>query len=235
MRLSRRGAVRASLAGLAGLAFSTAGSAGSALARSTIDGDTPATPAAALRLLREGNLRWQAGEPRHPNLHTERRSGLASAQYPHTVVLGCADSRVPPELVFDRGLGELFTVRSAGQVLDSAVAGSIAYAGRHLGPRLVVVLGHASCGAIAAALEAHSHGEVPEGPIGYLVQQLLPVVEDNAGGARDLADACVTANARIGAEQLRDLEALQEPIARGTMEVIAARYELATGAVTFLD
>lgn len=236
--VSRRSVLRGSLASGAGLALGGAGAAltGSGAAWADTGPDGPGDADHALHLLRRGNRRWRDSRPSHPNQDAARRAELVAGQEPFVTVLSCADSRVPPELVFDRGLGDLFTVRAAGQVLDESVLGSIVYAVEHLHTPLLLVLGHQSCGAVAAAVEAHETGEVPEGHVGHLVKQLLPVVEATAEeDPEDLLDASVTANARDIAHQLAEDPELRGPVSYGELRVVAARYELDGGAVTFLD
>ncbi|MEV2274327.1 carbonic anhydrase [Nocardiopsis sp. NPDC049922] len=234
MSLSRRGALRASLLGGAGVAAATALPA-SAFAEpvptaepGSVDADT------AMRLLRRGNRRWRAFRSRHPHEGRARRAELTAGQSPFATVLGCADSRVPPELVFDQGLGDLFTIRSAGEVLDESVLGSVSYAAEHLEVPLIVVLGHSSCGAVTAAVEAHRTGEIPHGHIGYLVEEILPVVESTPDDGEDFVDDCIRANARHVAETLRQDADLRDRVESGRLEIVAARYDLEDSRVTWL-
>ena len=119
-------------------------------------------PAEAISRLKEGNERYTRGNPQHPHESSEERTQLAKSQHPFAVVLGCADSRVPPEIVFDQGLGDLFVLRVAGNVIDDHSLGSIEYAVDHLAVRLIVVLGHQRCGAVKAAKETiAAKGEAP--------------------------------------------------------------------------
>ena len=136
----------------------------------------------SLKILMEGNARFVAGKPSMEHTGPVRRAELAAGQKPIAVILGCSDSRVPPEYVFDQGLGDIFVVRVAGNVADEVALGSIEYAAEHLGSPLLFVLGHSSCGAVKATLEAK--GE-PEGNIGALVRLILPAVRQ----ARDTAKA----------------------------------------------
>ncbi|WP_159943970.1 MULTISPECIES: carbonic anhydrase [unclassified Nocardiopsis] len=232
MAITRRGALRASLVGGVGAAVTAAAAAPawSASVSSSVQGDARQ----ALRLLKEGNKRWRRYASRHPNEGPARRAEMVQGQSPFAVILGCADSRVPPELVFDRGLGDLFTIRSAGQVLDESVLGSISYAAEHLEVPLIVVMGHASCGAVSAAVEAHRTGEVPHGHVGYLVEKILPVVESTPGGGDDFVDACVRANAGYIADQLRVDADLRERVDSGSLTIVPARYDLASSEVVWL-
>lgn len=192
------------------------------------------TAAEALQLLERGNERWRRLESRHPHEDLTWRRSLLSGQHPFAIILSCADSRVAPELVFDAGLGDLFTVRSAGQVLDASVLGSIVFGVRHLGIPLVVVLGHSSCGAVTAALETRASGEAPPGHVGSLVEHILPALDALPGGEEDPLDAAVRANALHIARLLREDGELGESIAAGAVEVVAARYDLDSSRVDYL-
>ncbi|MFJ9554774.1 carbonic anhydrase [Nocardiopsis sp. NPDC101807] len=234
MAITRRGALRASLIGGVGAAVATAASASAWAVPMPSPSPGPQDAASALRLLKEGNRRWKRIASRHPHEGAARRAEMALGQDPFAVVLGCADSRVAPELVFDRGLGDLFTIRSAGQVLDSSVLGSISYAAEHLAVPLIVVLGHASCGAVGAAVEAHRTGQVPHGHVGYLVEQILPVVESTPDDGGDFVDACVRANAEYITGLLRQDADLRDLVDTGRLDIVPARYDLETSAVSWL-
>lgn len=147
-------------------------------------GSRPTTPESALRELVAGNGRWRTYHERHPDQTRTVRRTLVAGQHPFAVVLGCVDSRVPPELVFDQGLGDLLTVRSAGEVLDEAVLGSIAYGVLELRIPLVVILGHQSCGAVAAAVRAAEGGPLLPGHMQYLVDQIRPAIDRGLRGPR---------------------------------------------------
>ncbi|MFC3994279.1 carbonic anhydrase [Nocardiopsis sediminis] len=236
MAISRRSALRTSLLSSTGLLLAGGGiTAASASAAPVMAPALATDPDTALTLLREGNRRWRTYHQVHPNEDAERRAEAVDGQSPFALVLGCADSRVAPELVFDRGVGDLFDTRSAGQVLDESVLGSIAYGVEHLHIPLIVVLGHAACGAVTAAVEAHRSGDVPAGHIGYLVQQLLPVVEATPDSGDDFIDDCISANALDIADTLRSDPELAGHVDSGELRVVAARYELDGSTVTFLD
>ncbi len=134
------------------------------------------SPATAWKALKEGNERFVAGRPEHPSQSVEHRASLADGQRPTAVVFGCADSRVAAEIIFDQGLGDMFVVRTAGHVIDSAVLGSIEYAVTVLGVPLIVVLGHDSCGAVQATLKALDDGVIPRGYVRDLVERVTPSV-----------------------------------------------------------
>ncbi|MFE9029472.1 carbonic anhydrase [Streptomyces iakyrus] len=190
----------------------------------------PGTPAEALRELAAGNRRWRAFRERHPHEDPALRRTLATGQHPFAVVLGCIDSRVPPELVFDQGLGDLMTVRTAGEVLDEAVLGSVAYGVLELAIPLVVVLGHQSCGAVRAAVEAEASGTKLPAHMQYLVDQIGPAIDHGEEGDARI-DATVSANVRLVRSRLAAEPELAARIGTGKLAVAGARYELTTQAV----
>jgi carbonic anhydrase len=183
-------------------------------------------------LLQAGNERFVAGKLTHPDQTVARRTDVAQGQHPFALVLTCADSRVSPELYFDQGLGDLFVVRNAGNVLDDHVIGSIEYAIAHLGVNLIVVIGHTKCGAVSAAVAG---GHAP-GHIGSLIEAIEPAVHACEGQPGDKVDNAVGANARLVAEGLRASgPILNEAVKRGTLRVVAAKYNLATGRVETVE
>ncbi len=157
------------------------------------------------------------------------RRALVGGQHPFAVVLGCVDSRVPPELVFDQGLGDLLTVRSAGEVLDEVVLGSIAYGVLELGVPLIVVLGHQGCGAVAAAVHAEAGGELPA-HIAYLADRIRPAIDHSLQGEARI-DAAVTENVRRVRARLAAEPALAARVTDGCLAVVGARYELTSQLV----
>jgi carbonic anhydrase len=166
------------------------------------------------------------------------RSKLAAGQKPYAIVLTCSDSRVPPEMVFDEGLGELFVVRVAGNVADPIVLGSIEYAAEHLGSPLVVVLGHERCGAVSAAVDAQ--GKVP-GNLAAVVKAISPAVQrakaTTRGGSTDaIVEAAVVENAKLVAGGLtKQSPILKKLVDEGKLQIAPARYDLDDGVVTMLD
>ncbi|MFI2437252.1 carbonic anhydrase [Streptomyces sp. NPDC018693] len=190
----------------------------------------PSTPAEALRELAAGNRRWRTFREQHPDEAPAVRQSLTSGQHPFAVVLGCIDSRVPPELVFDQGLGDLFTVRSAGEVLDEAVLGSIAYGPLELDTPLIVVLGHQSCGAVTAAVEADETGKRLPAHIQYLADQIAPNIDHTKEGAARV-DATIDANVRAVRARLAAEPDLAARVADGRLAIVGARYELTTQVV----
>ncbi|MEU1852846.1 carbonic anhydrase [Streptomyces sp. NPDC019990] len=227
----RRTLLRTALTGAAalgaGLAATTPATAVTSAERTR---PRPSTPYEALRELAEGNRRWRACRERHPHETADVRRTLATAQHPFAVVLGCIDSRVPPELVFDQGLGDLMTVRTAGEVLDEAVLGSIAYGVLELGIPLVVVLGHQSCGAVRAAVEAEQSGEHLPAHIQYLADRIRPAIDHSREGDARI-DATVDANVRRVRSELAAEPDLAARISAGALAIVGARYELTDQAV----
>ncbi|MEU2506538.1 carbonic anhydrase [Streptomyces sp. NPDC007863] len=185
----------------------------------------PATPGAALRELRAGNQRWRTFHEKHPHETRAVRTEVVSGQHPFAVVLGCIDSRVPPELVFDQGLGDLIAVRSAGEVLDEAVLGSVAYGVLDLGIPLIMVLGHQSCGAVSAAVRADATGEKLPAHIQYVAEQIKPAIDRSLPGSARV-DAAVTTQVRLVRSRLAAEPDLADRIATGRLAVVGARYEL---------
>jgi carbonic anhydrase len=164
------------------------------------------------------------------------RAALAKAQRPWATVLGCSDSRVPPELIFDVGLGALFVVRVAGNVISPEVLGSLQYAGVHLATPLFVVLGHEGCGAVTAALKAKFEGARERDRIEVLLRSILPGLEgvDPALLPEERLAAAVEANVRWTVRQLLETPEAQARVAEGAMKLVGAVYDLETGSVRFL-
>jgi carbonic anhydrase len=190
-------------------------------------------PAEAISKLKEGNGRYTSGNLQHPGQTAERRTELAKTQHPFAAIVSCSDSRVPPEIVFDQGLGDLFVVRVAGNVINDEGMGSIEYTVDHLGTRLILVLGHQSCGAVKAARETiAAKGKAP-GHIESLVRAIKPAVEATA---KDDLDATVKANVKNVVQALRSsTPILKAEVDSGKIQVVGGYYSLDTGAVTFLD
>jgi carbonic anhydrase len=191
----------------------------------------------ALQRLKEGNARFVRGEARFPTVQKEVLADLAKGQHPYATILGCSDSRVPPELLFDAGFGELFIIRVAGNVISAEIMGTLQYAGVHLHTPLFVVLGHEGCGAIEAALAArHEGAEHPE-RIARLLESIDPALGELNGrltGAA-LLRAGVEANVRWSMRQLLETEESQARLEEGRFKLVGAVYELETGRVQFLD
>jgi carbonic anhydrase len=189
----------------------------------------------ALQELLAGNRGFMAGNLDSLDNLVTRRSQVASSQSPIAVIVSCSDSRVPPELVFDQTLGEVFVVRTAGQVIDEAARSSIAYAVDHLNSPLVVVMGHSRCGAVEAAVAAIQGASIP----GYafrLAEAIGPAVRRVQGQPGDLLDNAIRANVRLGVEQIQASEPLlAEDVRQGRLTVVGAYYDFQTGQVTILS
>src|SRR6266436_1499153 len=190
-------------------------------------------PTEAISKLKEGNSRYTSGSLQHPGQTTERRTELAKTQHPFATIISCSDSRVPPEIVFDQGLGDLFIVRVAGNVINDEGLGSTEYSVDHLGTRLILVLGHQSCGAVQAAKETiAAKGKAP-GHIQSLVTAIKPAVEATA---KDDLETTIKANVKHVVDTLRaSTPILKAKVDSGDVKVIGGYYSLDTGAVTFLD
>jgi carbonic anhydrase len=192
----------------------------------------PMTPEQALAELRTGNDRFVAGDRIHPNQDAEHRAALASAQTPFAVVFGCSDSRLAAEIIFDRGLGDLFVVRTAGHTIGPEVLGSVEYAVTILHTPLVVVLGHNSCGAVGAARDAFVRGTPPSGHLRAVVDAIVPSIRLAAAPPADDLDRIVEVHIRRTVDQLRsESAALDEAVAAGRCAVVGMFYELSAGRV----
>ncbi|WNG81527.1 carbonic anhydrase [Mycobacterium sp. ITM-2016-00316] len=189
-------------------------------------------PIAAWKSLKEGNERFVAGKPLHPSQGIEDRARLTEAQKPTAVLFGCGDSRVAAELIFDQGLGEMFVVRTAGHVIDSAVLGSIEYAVGVLNVPLIAVLGHDSCGAVKATLNALDEGEIPGGYIRDIVERVMPSI---LLGRRDGLTRVDEFEARhvmeTGAQLLARSTVIAERVEAGSLAIVGLTYHLADGRV----
>lgn len=191
----------------------------------------------AWQSLIDGNDRFVNGKQQHPHETLQWREALVKAQHPFAAILGCADSRVTPEVVFDEGLGDLFTIRAAGEVLDSSVIGSIEYAVENLGVPLVVVLGHAGCGAVSATIEVVQGRATASGDISTLVRSIEAAVRatPNSADAAGFLNSCVAEQARRSARQLQERSAIVgNAIASRSLKVVAATYDLTSGKVAQL-
>lgn len=195
------------------------------------------TAADALTRLKEGNRRFIENQASHPRGDSARRQELVSGQQPFTIVLGCADSRVAPELVFDEGLGDLFVIRVAGNIADDAVLGSIEYAVANLGVNLVVVLGHQSCGAVNAAVEnVDVQGPATNTHIDSLIDAIRPaVLAAREKGGDALLQQSIHQNARDVAGAIAGSEPVLQGLATEGVKVVPAYYSLEDGSVSFLD
>ena len=190
----------------------------------------------ALARLVSGNKRFVAGRARFPTVQKEVLASLAKGQRPYATILGCSDSRVPPELVFDAGFGELFIIRVAGNVISPEVAGSMHYAGVHLKTPLFVVLGHEGCGAVQAALASMHQGKRERARIALLLKRIVPGLKGVDAHLPPEAQmrAAVEANVRWSMQQVLDSPEGKARQAEGVLKFVGAVYELTTGRVRFL-
>lgn len=192
-------------------------------------------PDAVLVELLDGNQRFVAGKLLHPGRAPKDFAALAEGQAPRAVVVGCADSRVAPELIFDQGIGDLFVVRIAGNVVSGAgptVKGSIEYAVAELGTRLIVVLGHSGCGACKAAIEHIDANDSLPGAIGALIDPIRPVVKSVAGQPGNKLENVIKANVQEGVKRLESLAPILSKLVQSEeLKVIGGVYQLSTGKV----
>ncbi len=185
----------------------------------------------ALIKLLEGNERFRTFKPVHPNQSENTLATLSKGQHPFAVIVSCSDSRVAPEIIFDQGLGDLFIVRVAGNIIDNLALGSIEYAVEHLGVKLIVVLGHEKCGAVDATVK---HAEAP-GHIKYLVSQIKPAVAIAKTQQGDLLDNSVRENVKRVVKGLENSKPLlKELYEHGEIEITGARYDLDDGSVSII-
>jgi carbonic anhydrase len=199
----------------------------------------------ALKKLMDGNARFVESKMTAGALcDVAAREKLAKGQKPYAIVLSCSDSRVPPELIFDQGLGEIFVVRDAGNVTDQIVLGSIEYAAEHIGSPLIVVLGHERCGAVTATVDANGKGE---GNIGAIVKAIAPALKkvkaeckkhkecDRKDKAK-LIECVVDMNARmVAANLVKQSKVIAELVKEGKVRIVAAKYDLDDGKVTLFE
>jgi carbonic anhydrase len=197
----------------------------------------PKEAALGLTRLKEGNARFVSGRLRHAHQAANWRKHLKGSQHPFATILACSDSRVPPELVFDQGFGDLFVIRVAGNIIATDVLGSLQYATRHLHTPLVVVMGHESCGAVTAAVDAlEGRGKAPR-----FIAALLAAIEPGLKGlpadltGADRIHAAVEANVRWSMRQLADLPEAKRAQKGKKATLVGAIYDLATGIVHFLS
>lgn len=195
---------------------------------------SPYTADEALARLVTGNERFIKGEARFPTVQKDVLAALAKEQHPYATVLGCSDSRVPPELIFDAGFGELFVIRVAGNVVSPEIKGTLQYAGVHLNTPLFVVLGHEGCGAVSAALAATTSSEPAH--ISRLLDNILPGLHDlpHALSAQQQMRLAVEANVRWSMHQILETPEAKARMVEGRMKLVGGIYELETGRVRFL-
>ena len=189
------------------------------------------SPDDALKRLMDGNQRFVRHKSQHPHESRIRMAEVAQAQHPFATLLTCADSRVPPEILFDLGIGDLFDIRVAGNIVIPEVMGSIEYAVALLGTPLIMVLGHERCGAVTAAVK----GESLPGHIGSFVKAIKPAISGIKGKSGDLVDEAVMANVQYQIERLKQNSAIvSEQLLNGKLKIVGGRYDLDTGEVTLI-
>lgn len=193
--------------------------------------NTPNTPQEALATLAEGNDRFVSGTPLHPNADMERVAATAPHQEPFAAVVGCSDSRVPVELIFDQGIGDIFVIRTAGNNVEGdMVMGSVEYAVDHLGVKVLLVLGHNSCGGVTSAI---SHGE-HSGAVGNLLHHIQADIPDFVGKP-EMLDEAIAAHTNAQVATLLQNDLVAESVKAGRLIVRGAHYDIHTGKVTFLE
>jgi len=190
----------------------------------------------ALKRLQEGNARFVAGKLKHPHETPGWRHALEKEQHPFAVVLGCSDSRVPPELVFDQGIGDLFVIRVAGNVVDTDVTASVEYAVDHLNTHLIVVLGHSHCGAVTATLDHLTNADGEPAEVVALLHRIEPAI---IGIPQNLTrdkriDRAVKNNVKIAVRRLSRVPDLRRSIKAGKVKIVGAVYDMHTGKVAIL-
>ncbi len=202
-----------------------------------IQAPTDLTPAQALARLEQGNVEFLRGEQRPESTSAKRRLELAAGQAPFAAYVTCSDSRVPPELLFGRGLGELFIIRNAGNTVDTVALGSVEYAVGVLGVPLVVVMGHESCGAVKAAVDVVENNATFPGQIGRMIEPIIPAVLNSRENGKVSLENAVRSNVRRVVDYLRNQTdpLMQKPLADGRLRIVGAYYDLSTGEVDFFD
>jgi carbonic anhydrase len=189
---------------------------------------------AARKRLIDGNARFVAGKSLRID-HGERREAVAPRQTPFAIILGCSDSRAPPEVLFDQGLGELFTVRVAGNIADDVTLGSMEYAVEHFATPLIVVLGHERCGAVEATLETIAAGATPPPHIASLVDAIRPAVEATKGMNGNALENAITAHVQRTVDMLKGSgPVLADAVAKRRLTILGAEYHFGTGRVGFM-
>jgi carbonic anhydrase len=227
--LSRRNSLKF-VAGAIGTGIIAAQAGAELAAPEPVIAENPPNPDKALKLLTEGNERFVENKRKFPDQKWKDITAVAPEQKPFAAILGCADSRVPAEIVFDRGFGDIFVCRVAGNVATPEEIGSLEFAVVVLGVKVILVLGHERCGAVKAAIEG---GELP-GHIGSLTEAIKPAVESSKNQAGDKVENAVKANVRLQANRLKASPLLSERMDAGTLKIVGGYYDLDTGKVTMV-
>lgn len=234
--LSRRGLFSCACH-LGAAAFAATAMPNLGLAASPSTKKTDLTADQALELLKEGNRLYKTDSPVRSVQGRDRRIEIALGQTPFCVLVSCSDSRVSPEILFGRGLGELFIVRNAGNTADTAALGSVEYAVSQLGVPLVLVMGHSRCGAVLAAADVVENNTVYPGSIGRMIEPIVPAVLSARGKPGDFIENCVRANVDRVVTRMRTASepALLDPLKAGKLRIVGASYSLDTGVVDFFN
>ncbi len=192
--------------------------------------DSKISPDKALERLQQGNQRFMEAKTQHPNLSKERRDELKSGQTPFAAIVSCSDSRVPTEIIFDQGLGDLFVVRSAGNTVQNLGIGSLEYAVAVLDTRLIVVLGHSKCGAVSAAASGKSlPGHIADVGKSIYIDKTAKICP-----MKDKLDCAIIGNAEAVVEELKNSEPILAPLVKkGELKIVGAYYDIDTGKVVF--
>jgi carbonic anhydrase len=231
--LARRGFLKFIATGSAGLMLTASDlfwRTRAALAEASPHPSARQDPEAAFQKLMEGNQRFIQHHPQYPQQSQARMDEVAQAQHPFATILSCADSRVPAELIFDQGIGDIFNVRIAGNIAIPETIGSVEYAVALLGTPVLMVLGHERCGAVTAAVKK----ETLPGEIGTFVTSILPALDRVKGQSGDAVDNAVTANVHWQIEQLKRSPLIAKRLQSGELKMVGGRYDLDTGKVTIL-
>ena len=227
--LSRRNSLKF-VAGAIGTGIIAARAGADLAAPEPVIAENPPNPDKALKLLIDGNERFVKNKRKYPNQEWKRITEVAPSQAPFAAILGCADSRVPAEIVFDRGFGDIFVCRVAGNVATPEEIGSLEFAVLVLGVKVILVLGHERCGAVKAAIEG---GSLP-GHIGSLTEAIKPAVESSKNQAGDKVENAVKANVRLQANRLKASPELSKLIEEGKLKIVGGYYDLDTGKCTMV-
>jgi carbonic anhydrase len=228
--IGRRGFLSIGAIGLGATLSNLLWQAGVAHAADLAASDQALDPDVALQKLLAGNQRFVQHQPQYPDQTATRLKEVAQAQHPFATILSCADSRVPAEIVFDQGIGDIFDIRIAGNIATHEAIGSIEYAVALLNSPLLMVLGHERCGAVTAAVQ----GEALPGEIGSFVKAIQPAVKRVKGQSGDMVENAVVANVQYQIEQLQRSSLVTERVQSGKLKLVGARYDLDTGKVTIV-
>jgi carbonic anhydrase len=236
---SRRNFLKVSGIGIFTAASLSVGGVFSVPEASAQESNRPQNADEALKALMEGNKRFVNSRKKGPGRSAERRRSVAAGQNPFAVILACADSRVAPEIIFDQGIGDLFVVRVAGNIVNPTnygIQGSLEYGVLALGAPLIMVLGHSACGAVSGAISALKEGTEYPGSIKDIVQTIKPAVEKAKGEKGDLLDNSIICNVQMGVEKLKNSDpVISDLVNRGKVKVVGASYDLKTGEVKLVD